>query len=373
MRKGAEGRRRRRSGVLVASFATVAMIVTACGGGGGGASNNASGNSGGSNASTASGACHSSSTDPYPGVAAAEAPDVTAGQDATLPAGTPGKGKPAIKIGTKDFAESVLLGQLYKVALEKKGYTVQFQPKIGGSEVIDNAFKSNQIDLYPEYLGEIATSIADNTPQETDSAKKTFDAAKKFEEDNRDATIFKQTPFQDVDILLVTSEFCKQHNLKSATDLKNVGDNGSGVTFVAQGPSKTRYSGFKGLQEAYGLTNAKFKGVTAGGQTIQVINNGGANLADGFSTTQVVVQAVKDGKLTVLQDPKRIMGFQHVAPVVKKSVAQQMGPEFEQTLNWVSSKLTLDAINAMNKAVQSNGQPEADVAMKFLENQPDFK
>lgn len=364
--KQSGARRTWRPAALVASAAVVAMAVTACGGGGGGSnSGSSSGGSSGGSSAAAQASCGRSSTDPYPGVKAAEAPQVTA-SNAKLPSGTPGKGKPAVKMGSKNFSESTLVAQLYGQALAKKGFTVQYQPQIGASETIDKAFQSNQIDMYPEYLGEIASSIAQKSPQETSTARKTYDVAKQFEQSQRGATIFKQTPYQDVDIMLVTPQFCKQHKLKSAADLVNVGNKGSGVTFTAQGAARTRYSGFKGLQEAYGLTNAKFKGAPTGGSTLQVVKGGGANVADGFSTTTSVVQAVKKGEFVVLKDPKHIMGFQHVAPIVKQSLAKKEGPAFEQTLNWVSSKLTLNAINAMNKAVQLNHQPEETVAKTFL-------
>jgi osmoprotectant transport system substrate-binding protein len=355
-------------------MAVVAVTAAACGGGGGGTNSSSGGNNGGSNggssgssassgAASASTACGTKSLDPYEGLKAAQAPSVTA-KNANLPQGTPGKGKPKITLASKNFDESTTVAELYKQALEAKGYTVGFKKEVGPSETIDKAFNSNQIDLYPEYLGEITTSLAGN--KQPDTALENYKKAKKFEESERDATIFKQTPYQDVDILLVKPEFCKKHHLKSAKDLKNIGTDGSGVTYTAQSAARTRYAGFKGLKEAYGLTKAKFKGVQAGGQTLKVVNNGGANVADGFSTTQSIVDAVQAGKFVALKDPKHIMGFQYVAPVVKKSVAKKEGSAFEKTLNWVDSKLTLDVIHSLNKAVQDNHVPQETAAKKFL-------
>jgi osmoprotectant transport system substrate-binding protein len=376
-KKAGERRRPWRQGSLVASMAVVAVATTACGGGGGGTSNssgggggNASSGASGSSASAApaSAGCALSKTNPYPGIKEAKAPKVTAGSQqnqVSLPKGTPGKGKPAIKIGAKNFAEETLLGQLYTQALEAKGYQVSFRKQIGPSEVIDKAFANNQIDMYPEYLGEIASSLADNPPP--DSAAQTYQEAKKFEQNKRDATIFLQTPYQDVDILVVKPDFCKKHNLESIADLKQVGTDGSKVVYAAQGAARTRYSGFKGLKKAYGLTKASFKGVPTGGTSLDVVNKGGANVADGFSTTTSVVKAVKDGKVVVLKDPKHIMNFQHVAPVVKQSVAKKEGPAFKKTLNWVNSKLTLDVIHKLNAAVQSEQIPAPQVAKKFLQ------
>ena len=49
----------------------------------------------------------------------------------------PGKGKPPVTIGTKDFTEEFILGELYKGALEAKGYTVNLKKNIGATEIID--------------------------------------------------------------------------------------------------------------------------------------------------------------------------------------------------------------------------------------------
>ena len=68
----------------------------------------------------------------------------------------------------------------------------------------------------------------------------------------------------------------------------------------------------------------------------------------------------------VLQDPKHQFGFQNVAPVVSKKLATALGPKFRQTMDAVSSKLTPDAMIAMNKAVAIDKKSPAAVASAFL-------
>ena len=63
--------------------------------------------------------------------------------------------KPAVTLGTKDFTEEFILGELYKQALEAKGYTVNLKQNIGSTELIDTALTSGKIDVYPEYTGAI--------------------------------------------------------------------------------------------------------------------------------------------------------------------------------------------------------------------------
>ena len=65
----------------------------------------------------------------------------------------PGEGKPAVTIGTKDFTEEFVLGNLYAQALEAKGYQVNLKENIGSTEIIDKALTSGEIDGYPEYTG----------------------------------------------------------------------------------------------------------------------------------------------------------------------------------------------------------------------------
>lgn len=75
------------------------------------------------------------------------------------------------------------------------------------------------------------------------------------------------------------------------------------------------------------------------------------------------------GHYAVLTDPKNIFGFQNAAPVVSKKVLDREGPEFAQTLNAVSARLTTRAIQRLNAAVDVEHRSPAAVARRFLEAQ----
>ena len=85
--------------------------------------------------------------------------------------------KPALTIGTKNFTEQYVLGELYKQALEAKGYKVTLKEDIGSSELIDTAFKSGKINFYPEYTGVLVADIAKQPLPKT--APATWAAAKR--------------------------------------------------------------------------------------------------------------------------------------------------------------------------------------------------
>jgi osmoprotectant transport system substrate-binding protein len=337
------GRRSRRLSLVgsVGLAAATALLLAACGGGG-------------SSSSSPTSAAPAGGANTVP----PDAVSVTAMPGLQLPAGKPGAGKPVVIVGDKNFAEEFLLGQLYTQALQAKGYTVQLKPNIGGSELINTAFASNQITMYPEYLGEIVTSVA-KQPAPT-SASQTYNEANQFIQTQQGALTL-QTPFQDVDTMVTPAPYAQQHGLQSVGDLGKVGPGGQGVTVTGPVEFQTRQTGFVGMKQAYNLPNLGFLPAQAGSQ-YTALDQGSAQVADAFSTDYQLLS----NKYTPLADPKGVFGFQYVAPVVKQATLQAGGPEFQQTLNWVSSLLTTQAIQAMNQQVQGNGADPAAVAAQFL-------
>jgi osmoprotectant transport system substrate-binding protein len=268
----------------------------------------------------------------------------------------PGKGKPAVTLGTKDFTEEFVLGELYKQALEAKGYKVNLKKNIGSTEIIDKALTSNKIDGYPEYLGVSVAVVArkDIVPK---SDTQTYDLAKDFYE-GRGQVISQQTPFFDVDAIATLKDFAEKNGLKTVADLKKL----NSFTVGARPEFKDRFQGLKGMRSEYGLTNAKFKQLALGIQ-YQALDSGDVDSANVFSTDAQLAS----GKYTVLEDPMGVFGYQHVAMVMNKDKNDALGPEFFGTIDSVSKLLTNDAMISMNKAVAIDKQDEADVAKKFLQ------
>jgi osmoprotectant transport system substrate-binding protein len=292
------------------------------------------------------------------GLAACGGDDDSSSSNSQKPSSSdqPGKGKPAVTLGTKDFTEEFVLGELYKQALEAKGYKVNLKKNIGATEIIDKALTSGKIDGYPEYLGVSVAVVArkDIIPK---SDQQTYDLAKSFYE-GRGQTISQQTPFFDVDAIATTKDFAQKNGLKTVADLKKL----DSFTVGARPEFKDRYQGLKGMKKVYGLTNAKFKQLALGIQ-YQALDSGDVDSANVFSTDAQLAS----GKYTVLEDPKGVFGYQHVAMVMDKKKNDALGPDFFGTLDAVSKLLTNDAMISMNKAVAIDKQDEAAVAKKFLQ------
>jgi osmoprotectant transport system substrate-binding protein len=267
-----------------------------------------------------------------------------------------GATKPPVTIGDKNFTEEYILGSLYQQALQARGYHVALKGNIGSSEITYKALTSGQIQMYPEYTGEIVTTIAGitNPPH---SASQTYSEAQAYVH-KHGFTLLKPTPFYDTDAMGTLKSYATKHHLHTISDLKRLGHS---LVVGGDAPFATRLEGLVGLKRAYGI-NPTFKPLTIG-LIYKALDSSQVQVSDVFTTDPQLTT----GKYTILSDPKNVFGFQNVAPIVKKSVLKAEGPVFEQTINKVSALLTLDAIRKMNAAVALDQQSPAAVAHKFLE------
>jgi osmoprotectant transport system substrate-binding protein len=272
----------------------------------------------------------------------------------TSPAAGP---KPAITVGTKNFAEEFILGQLYGQALAAKGFKVSYKNNIGSSEVIDTAFKSHKINLYPEYTGVIALDLA-KVKKAPKSAAATYQAAQSFEEHSRGAKLLKPTPFFDSDTFTLLSSTAKKDGLKTMSDLSKL----KSFSYAALPECDQRITCILGMKTIYHLKNIKF--VPIGKVSVYtLLDQGKATGGDGFSTDPQQLES----KYTTLTDDKHIFGFQNVAPVVSQSLLKgSSGTLLQNTLNAVSAKLTLPAMQAMNKAYYVDKATPKQIADGFL-------
>jgi osmoprotectant transport system substrate-binding protein len=267
-----------------------------------------------------------------------------------------GGDQPTIVLGTKNFTEQYILGELYKQALEAKGFTVELKSDIGSTEIIDTALTSGQINMYPEYTGTSLTVVFGQEGSE-DTAEATYEAAKTAYEE-RGQTLLEMTPFSDSDAIAVLKETADANGLQSLGDLSKVAN----LRLGGQPEFRTRAQGLPGLRENYGLTDIEFVPF-AGISPYEALDQKRVEAAAIFSTDP----PLNSGKYVVLEDPEAQFGFQNVAPVVDQELADELGQEFADAVNAVSALLTERAIIRMNSAVAIDQQQPADVAKIFLE------
>jgi osmoprotectant transport system substrate-binding protein len=263
--------------------------------------------------------------------------------------------KPTITIGTKNFTEEFVLGQLYKQALEAKGFSVKLKDNIGSTEIIDKALTSGKINFYPEYTGTALTVVFGEPGSKATALATWLEAKKRYEQ--RGQTLFKMTPFSDSDALAMRKADAK--GISTIGDLKKF--KGGAFKLGGQPEFRTRTQGLPGLKKNYGLTKIVFVPF-AGISPYEALDQKKVDVAAIFSTDPPLAS----GKYKVLKDTKAQFGFQNVAPVVDKKLAVALGPNFAKTVDAVSTKLTNAAIIAMNSAVAIDQKQPAAIAKQFL-------
>jgi osmoprotectant transport system substrate-binding protein len=270
----------------------------------------------------------------------------------------PGHGKPTIVLGDAGSNEELLLGELYAQAFRALGYIVDLTPSTSTTQQMDAAFQSGQINAYPEYLGDLAATDAGQTTPLASEAQ-AEQVAQGYEQKHGATVMLPATAFSNSGALVALQSFAKSRSLTTIAQLKSVpfrlkfGDDASG---------ETRYAGFAGLKQAYGLTNLQFVPLPTGTSIYDALDNHVVQVGDAFSTDP----ELEGTTYTLLSDPKNIFGFQHVALIIKASLLSQLGAGFQQAYAAVNKLLTTAAMRSLNKAVSVDGQPPASVAHSFL-------
>jgi osmoprotectant transport system substrate-binding protein len=261
-----------------------------------------------------------------------------------------------INLGTKNFGEEYILGQLYGQALAAKGFHVVYKGSFGSSELADKAITSGKMNFYPEYTGVVALDLAKvkNAPK---TAPATYAAAKAFEE-TRGLTMLNPTPFADTDTFTMLTSTANKDGLKTMSDLSKL----KSFSYAGYPECQTRITCILGMKQIYGLKNITF--IPIGSISVYtLLDQGKATGGDGFSTDPAQLSK----KYTALVDNKHIFGFQNVAPVLKKTlVTGSNGALLASTANAVTAKLTLPAMQAMNKAYYVDKATPKEIAHGFL-------
>jgi osmoprotectant transport system substrate-binding protein len=260
-----------------------------------------------------------------------------------------------ITLGTQDFPEARLLGELWRQALAVNGYTVDLRKRIGPTEDLDRAVRAGEIDGHPAYTGTSLSVVFGEEVSGLDP-QRTYEQVKQLYAD-RGQAISEMTRFQNVDAIATTNLFAQRERLREIADLRRL----DRFTLGARPEFEDLYLGLEGLQQVYGLTNATFAPVTLGAQ-YTALDEGDVDAANVFTTDP----QLEGGAYTVLEDPERLFGSQNAVMVVDAGKLERVGAQrFMQVVDAVNRRLTTSAIVEMNRAV-TEGQDDGEVAQQFL-------
>ncbi len=264
-----------------------------------------------------------------------------------------------IRVGSKDFTEEFILGEMYAQVLENAGFKVERKINLGGTPVVQQALVSNQLDLYPEYTGTGLLTVL-KLPTNSDP-QAVYDTVKSEYQKQFNLVWLDQSPMNDTQALAMTQDGATKFGIKTFSDL--VAKAGQ-LVMVGPPEFQEREDGLPGLKKAYGdFTLKSYKAVDAG-LRYQALTSGQADVVVAFSTDGEITA----NKLVLLQDDKHLYPPYHVAPVVRKEILDA-NPKVAEVLNALSPKITDDVMSQLNFEVTGNKKEPKDVAHAFLVQQ----
>jgi osmoprotectant transport system substrate-binding protein len=286
----------------------------------------------------------------------------TPAEQATADAATiknnPDNAKVTLKIGSKNFTEQKLLGEIYAQAFEAAGYSVETDLNLGDEKTALKAVESGQISAYPEYTGTALLSFfgvkADKIPK--DPAAAADQATEGFAEKGLKA--FPPTPFTSSNEVAVTQETAEKLGLSKISDLE---DKAGELSLYGSPECRQRLDCLLGLQQVYGLKFKKFTPVDIA-QRHEVLTSGRADVSIVFTTDP----QIKRENFVLLEDDKGMFPPYNSQLVMKQETADEAGADLETVITQVQEGLTDEAMQELNARVDLDKKDPATVAKEYL-------
>jgi osmoprotectant transport system substrate-binding protein len=263
----------------------------------------------------------------------------------------------SITIGSAGFTENEILANVYATALGNAGIKVTLKTKLGPREIVEPALEKGEIDLVPEYLGNLLAFFDPTASKPGDDVAATLVKLQTVAKTKK-LTVLEPSKATDGDIIAMTKAKATALGATKISDLK-----GKDSTLVMGGPPEcaTRVTCLKGLQDVYGLKFKEFKPLDTGGPlTVTALKDGTVHLARLFSADT----AIKDNDFVVLDDDKFIQPAGNVVPLIRDSAVTD---KIRTVLDKVSSTMTTDQLVALNAEVSGPTKPDPKtVAEKWV-------
>jgi osmoprotectant transport system substrate-binding protein len=268
----------------------------------------------------------------------------------------------SIRIGTKDFTEQFILGEMYALLLENAGFKVERKFNLGPTPVAHAAMLSGEIDLYPEYTGTALLTVL-KLPSDSDP-QRVYDAVAKGYKDSFDLIWLDPAPMNNTQALAMTKSEASRLRIVTISDFVERARElaAQGQPLVVMGPPEflEREDGLPGLKKAYGDFEIDYRPV-ATADRYQALTSGEANAVVAFGT---------DGEiggfdLPLLLDDKAFFPPYQVAPVVRQQALDQF-PQVREILNALAPKLNDGLMRQLNFSVTNKNRSPQDVARAFL-------
>jgi glycine betaine/choline ABC-type transport system substrate-binding protein len=264
-----------------------------------------------------------------------------------------------IRVGSKNFTEQFILGEIYSQALEAAGYKVKRDLNYGSEQIAYKALKANKLDGYPEYTSTALTSFFGVKPQDVPS-----DATEAVDQEQPDfakngLVAFDPAPFNSANAVGMLKKRADQLGVTKVSDLSGKSDK---LTIYGSPECRQRPDCLVGLEQDYGLKFKKFVPVDIG-LRYEVLDKGQADLSIIFTT---------DAQLSTRKDVVTLTDDKHVFPpgnptfVARKAVVDKAGPDMQKTIQAVQAGLTERVMRELNARVDVDRETPRQAAREYL-------
>jgi osmoprotectant transport system substrate-binding protein len=277
---------------------------------------------------------------------------------------TSGGAKPSVTIGSTNFSEQLILGELYAQILEANGYPVTRKFNLGNREIVFPALTtggSGGIDMEADYLATLLAFVNKSATGSTDPAA-TRTALQK-ELDAKNLTVLDYAPAVDQNGFVVTKATADKYKLVKLSDVAAVGSQ-----LVLGGPPEcpTRPFCALGLKNTYGITFKDFKPLDTGGPlTVTALKGGQIDVGLLFTSDSTIAT----NSFVLLDDDKHLQLSDNVAPVVRNDLLAKAPSDFKTLINSIAPKLTTAELTALNKQADVDKTDPKDIAKAWLKKQ----
>jgi len=266
---------------------------------------------------------------------------------------------PTIKVGSTNFGEQLILGEIYAQVLEANGYSVERQFNLGSREIVNPALKNGEIDLLAEYTGALLTFEGGTA---TTDSEETHTALQQAIADDG-LVALDYAPAQDKDGLVVTAETAGSLGLATISDLAEHDED-----LVLGGPPECPDREFCliGYRDVYGLEFEDFVPLDVGGPlTVAALDGGDIDVGVLFTSDGVIAAR----NFVLLEDDMNLHPAQNIVPVIRQEILDAYGDELVDLLNRVSAEITTAELSELNKRYGIDAEDADILARDWLIDQ----
>lgn len=271
-----------------------------------------------------------------------------------------------LTVGSKEFTEQLILGQITLQALEAAGATVNDQIGLAGTVAARKALTSGEIDMYWEYTGTGWITHLGHTDPIPDRQKQFEAVAKEDLKKNDVKWLDPPAPANNTYAIAVRSEAYDKLGVKTLSDFKQlVEENPEQATICVGTEFSTRDDGLPGMEKAYGFKFPNGNVTTIDeGQIYQAVDKGKqCNFGEVFQTDG----RIEGLDLELIEDDKNFFPIYNPALNVRKDVVEQY-PGIEKLFAPIAKKLDTETLQKLNAKVDVEGQLPDQVAEEWLSN-----